>query len=358
MMTAEPGAAPALAAPPAALRLRLDNGALARNWAALNRLSGAAQGGAAVKADAYGLGAAAVLPVLAGAGCRDWFVAHWQEAAEAARHVPAQQIAVLHGPVTGAEAAYGKALGVRPVLNSLVQVRRWLAAGGGLCDLMVDTGMNRLGLALDELGDPAIAALKVDCCMSHLASADEDSPQNAAQLARFRAAVASVPAQRYSLCNSAGIALGPDYHFDLTRPGLSLYGGVPRAELAGVIAQVAYPEAAVIQVRMLAAGDAVGYNATFVAPAPMRVGVIALGYADGFLRCWSNQGRALWQGQRVPVLGRVSMDMTIVDLTAAPGCDEGDWLGLDYDPVSAASASGLSQYELLTLLGSRFARSC
>lgn len=344
--------------PPAALRLRLDSGALAGNWAALDRLSGAARAGAAIKADAYGLGAAAAIPVLAGAGCRDWLVAHWQEAAEAVRHVPARQIAVLHGPVSEAEAAYAKALGVRPVLNSLAQVRRWLSAGGGLCDLMIDTGINRLGLGLDELGDPAIAALSIDCCMSHLASADEDSPQNAAQLERFRAVVAAIPAQRYSLSNSAGIALGRDYHFDLTRPGLALYGGIPRAELAGAIAQVAYPEAAVIQVRMLAAGDAVGYNATFVAPVPMRVGVIALGYADGYLRRWSNKGHALWQGQRLPVLGRVSMDMTILDLTAAPGCGEGDWVGLDYALVSAAATSGLSQYELLTLLGRRFARTC
>lgn len=342
--------------PPSALRLRLDRAALAGNWTALDRLSGEARAGAAVKADAYGLGAAAVLPVLAQAGCRDWFVAHWQEAAEAVRHVPAADIAVLHGPMTDAEAAYAKALGVRPVLNSLPQVRRWLAAGGGLCDLMVDTGINRLGLGLGDLGDTAIAALEIDCCMSHLASADEDCAQNAAQLERFRGVVAQVPARRYSLCNSAGIALGADYHFGLTRPGLALYGGVPRAELAGVIAQVAHPEAAVIQVRALAAGDTVGYNATFVASASMRIGVIAVGYADGYLRCWSNKGHVLWEGGRLPVLGRVSMDMTIVDLTAAPACDEGDWLVLDYDPVPAAAESGLSQYELFTLLGRRFAR--
>lgn len=347
---------PALTLPPSALRLRIDRAALAANWTALDRLSGAARAGAAVKADAYGLGAASAMPVLAEAGCRDWFVAHWQEAAEAVQHVPAGQIAVLHGPMTDAEAAYAKALGVRPVLNSLPQVKRWLAAGGGLCDLMVDTGINRLGLGLADLGDPAIAALQIDCCMSHLASADEDCAQNAAQLAQFRSAQAQVPARRYSLCNSAGIALGADYHFGLTRPGLALYGGVPRAELAGAIAQVAYPEAAVIQVRDLAAGDSAGYNATFVAPAAMRVGVIAVGYADGYLRCWSNKGHVLHSGQRLPVVGRVSMDMTIVDLTGAPDCGEGDWLALDYDPVDAAAISGLSQYELFTLLGQRFAR--
>lgn len=356
MMTVEHPAARALPLPPSGLRLRLDRDALAANWHTLNVLSSAARAGAAVKADAYGLGAAAAIPVLAEAGCRDWFVAHWQEAAEAVQHVPAQQIAVLHGPMTDADAAYAKALGVRPVLNSLAQAKRWLAAGGGLCDLMVDTGINRLGLDLRDLGDPVIAALTIDCCMSHLASADEDVAQNAHQLARFRSVAAAVSAQRYSLCNSAGIMLGADYHFSVTRPGLALYGGVPRAELGGVIAQVAHPEAAVIQVRTLAPGDLVGYNATFVVPAAMRVGVIAAGYADGYLRCWSNRGHVLWQGIRLPVVGRVSMDMTIVDLTAAPACGEGDWLELDYDPVSAAAVSGLSQYELFTLLGRRFAR--
>ncbi|MBX9665858.1 alanine racemase [Novosphingobium sp.] len=343
--------------PHAALRLRLDSAALAANWRALDSLSGAARTGAAIKADCYGLGVTAAVPVLAAAGCRDWFVAHWQEAAEAVRFVPAAQVSVLHGPMTDAEAAYARALGVRPVLNSLAQVRRWLDTGGGPCDLMVDTGMNRLGLSMGEIGDEAVGALEIETCMSHLASADEDCAQNAAQLARFREVRNAVQAQHYSLCNSAGIALGGDYHFDLTRPGLALYGGVPRGELAGQIAQVAWPEAAVIQVRDLTAGESVGYNATFVAPGPMRVGVISVGYADGYLRCWSGRGHVLWQGRRLPVLGRVSMDMTIVDLSTAENCGEGDWLGLDYVLPEAAAASGLSQYELLTLLGRRFDRS-
>lgn len=342
--------------PPAALRLRLDRAALAANWAALNALSGAARAGAAIKADCYGLGVRAAVPVLAAAGCRDWFVAHWQEAAEAVRLVPAEQVCVLHGPITDAEAAYARVLGVRPVLNSLAQVRRWLATGGGPCDLMVDTGMNRLGIPMADIGDPAIGRLEIMTCLSHLASADEDCAQNAVQLRRFREARSTVRAQRYSLCNSAGIALGSDYHFDLTRPGIALYGGVPRGELMGRIAQVAHPEAAVIQVRQLAAGESVGYNATFTAPGPMRVGVICLGYADGYLRCWSGRGHVLWQGRRLPVLGRVSMDMTIVDLETAENCGEGDWLPLDYALPEASTESGLSQYELLTLMGRRFAR--
>ena len=343
-------------APPPALRLRLDREALAANWHALDRLSGSAKAGAAVKADAYGLGVEQVVPVLADARCRDFFVAHVGEVSPLLPHVPAERIAVLHGPLTDADAAFCIAAGVKPVLNSLAQIARWQAAGGGLCDLMVDTGINRLGLEMARLRDAALAGLEIDVCLSHLASADEDSGQNAVQLTRFAEVRGMVQARRYSLANSAGIALGADYHADLTRPGLSLYGGVPRAELAPHIRQVAYPEAVVLQVRELQAGDAVGYNATFVAPRAMRAGVIALGYADGYLRCWSGNGRFVWQGVELPALGRVSMDMTVIDLTAAPDCGEGDWVGARYDPVVASEVTGLSQYELLTLLGRRFGR--
>jgi alanine racemase len=338
------------------LRLAIDRDALAANWRALDALSGAARAGAAVKADAYGLGAAVAVPVLRAAGCRDFFVAHWSEAAELAELAPAGEIAVLHGPLTAEDAAFAKALGVRPVINSLTQARLWLEAGGGRCDLMVDTGINRLGLPLAELGDAAIAALDVDVLHSHLASAEDETPQNEAQRLRWEEARRAVPHRRASLANSAGIVLGDRYHGDLTRPGLSLYGGVPCAALAPQIQQVVRPEAALIQMRDLQAGDAVGYNATFVAERAMRVGVVSLGYADGYLRCWSGKGLFHSGGLSLPVLGRVSMDMTVVDLSAAPGLKEGDWLTADYSLPEAAAASGLSQYELLTLLGRRFAR--
>lgn len=342
--------------PPAALRLRIDRAALAANWRALDRLSSTARAGAAVKADAYGIGAAQAVPVLAEAGCETFFVAHWGEVPPLLGLVDPAKISVLHGPMNDADVAFARAAGVKPVLNSLSQIARWQASGGGRCDLMVDSGINRLGLPIGQLGDPMLAALDIDICMSHLASADEDVAQNELQQARFAAVRGAIRARRYSLANSAGIALGADYHADLTRPGLALYGGVPRAELAPHIAQVAYPEAAVIQVRDLAAGDSVGYNATFTAPNAMRVGVIALGYADGYLRCWSGKGRFSWRGARCAALGRISMDMTVVDLSEAPGCDEGDWLAVDYDPVASAEATGLSQYELFTLLGRRFAK--
>ncbi len=329
---------------------------MAGNWRVLDRLSGAARAGAAVKAAGYGIGARTAVQVLQDAGCRDFFVAHWGEAAELLDLAPPGSISVLHGPLTAADGAWALATGARPVINSLYQARLWLEAGGGLCDLMVDTGINRLGLPLVDLGDPLVARLDIDLLLSHLACADEDSPLNEIQRARWQDARRHVPHRRASLANSAGIILGPAFHGDLTRPGLSLYGGVPRAELAPHICQVAFPQAAVMQVRQLRAGDSVGYNATFVASGPMRVAVIALGYADGFLRCWAGSGAMLAGGRDLPVLGRISMDMTVIDVSAAPDLREGDWVELIYDLPQASNSSGLSQYELLTLLGGRFAR--
>jgi alanine racemase len=221
---------------------------------------------------------------------------------------------------------------------------------------MVDTGINRLGVPLADIGDPAIAALEVDVLMSHLASADEDSALNAAQLERFLHACDKIPARRRSLANSAGIALGPDFAFDLTRPGLALYGGVPRGEHAGRIRQVAFPQAAVIQIRELEPGDTVGYNATFTAREPMRAGVVSLGYADGFLRSRGRDGALRFGEARLPLLGKISMDMVVVDLAEAPEAREGDWLDVPFDLPEIAAASGLSQYELLTTLGRRFRR--
>lgn len=342
--------------PPAALRLTIDADALASNWRALDRLSGTASAGAAVKADAYGLGAAQAVPLLRAAGCRNFFVAHWCEARALLPHVDSATITVLHGPLNPADAAFAKAIGVRPVINSLHQARLWVEAGGGLCDLMVDTGINRLGLPMSALGDDIVKALDIDVLLSHLASADEDSALNARQCALWQDARRHVTHRRGSLANSAGIALGPDYHGDLTRPGLSLYGGVARPEMASEIRQVAQLKAAIMQVRDVPAGEGIGYNSTFITERPMRVGVIALGYADGYLRGWSGKGAMLSGGRRLPVLGRVSMDMTVIDLTAAPELAEGDWVDVEYDLPAAAAASGLSQYELLTLLGDRFGR--
>lgn len=342
--------------PDAPLRLRLDTDALVQNWRTLDRLSGTARAGAAVKADGYGLGAARVVSAVSGAGCADFFVAHSCEAAPLLALISPASISVLHGPQSEADAAFIKATEVKPTINSLEQAQRWIAVDGGLCDVMVDTGINRLGLPMSDLGSKVLRQLDVDVLMSHLASAEEDVPLNAEQLIRWQDACAALPHRRASLANSAGIMLGADFHGDQTRPGIALYGGVPCAALAGEIKQVAYPEAAIMQVREVGAGDGIGYNSTFVAERTMKVGVIALGYADGYLRSWSGNGAMMVGDARLPVLGRVSMDMTVIDLSAAPQLKEGDWVTADYALPEASVLSGLSQYELLTSLGRRFVR--
>ncbi len=342
--------------PPPTLRLGLDHAALADNWRTLDRMSGKASAGAAVKADAYGLGAAYAMPTLIKAGARKFFVAHWSEVPGVIAHAEPGWVSVLHGPMNASDAAFARATGVKPVLNSLSQVALWLNSGGGTCDLMIDSGINRLGVAVEDIGDPALQKLQIEVLMSHLASADEDSHLNAVQLERFRQAAQAIPAKQLSLANSAGIALGPDYAFDLTRPGLALYGGIPRPELAGMINQVAKPEAVILQRRQLKTGDTVGYNALFTAPRDMDVGVVSLGYADGFLRCWTGRGALVSEGISLPLLGKVSMDMVVIDISAAPSLREGDWVQVPYDLPKSSEISGLSQYELLTALGQRFRR--
>lgn len=316
-------------------------------------LSGTARAGAAIKADAYGVGVDRALPALRDAGCASFFVAHWSEVPAALAHVPANALAVLHGARNAEECAYARATGVVPVVNTVAQARLWSETGGGPCHLMVDTGMNRLGIDPEDLADAAVAALTVDTVMSHLACADEDSLNNARQAERFTAVVAQVPHRRASLANSAGIALGRAFQHDITRPGIALYGGVPHPALAGHIRTVVGIAAALLQVRNVAAGEGVGYGASFIAPRPMRIGVLSLGYADGYLRCWSDKGVFVHAGRQLPVRGRVSMDMTAIDLTAAPDLREGDWVSLPYDLPEAARVSGLTQYELLTVLGQR-----
>ena len=336
------------------LRLRLDRAALAANWRWLAATAGTAAG-AAVKADGYGLGARAVTEVLAEAGCRDFFVATWDEAAQLGPLPDGCSLSVLHG-VGPDDVEAALASGARPVLNSAEQVARWKEiAPDRACDLMVDTGMNRLGLRPEEVG--VRGGIIVETVMSHLACADAEHPLNTLQLQRFSEVVGSVEAKRYSLANSAGVCLGRDYAFDLVRPGLALYGGIPRAEAVGKIAQVAFPEAQVVQRRMVPAGESVGYGATFGATRDTEIAVLSLGYADGYWRGFSGSGSATFAGARLPLVGRVSMDLVAIDCGAAPDLREGDWVGIDYDLPTASAASGMSQYELLTGLGGRFDRS-
>lgn len=339
--------------PEPTLRLRIDSDALAANWRAIDAMSGAAKAGAAVKADCYGLGVDNCVPVLRDAGCENFFVAHWSEVAAVVRHVAPEHIAVLHGPVRDQDVAYALSMGVVPVINSIEQARRWAGMGGARCHLMVDSGINRLGVAPGDLSDPVIQSLSIDTVMSHLASADEDSAMNARQLEAFRACLPMVRHNSASLANSAGVALGPDYAFDLTRPGLAMYGGIPRYELEAVIKQVACIEAAIIQTRTIGQGDSVGYNCTFTADREMRVATVSIGYADGFLRSRGPGGMLRHEGRDLPILGRVSMDMIVVDLANAPDLKEGDWLEVPFNLPDVARQSSVSQYELLTTIGRR-----
>lgn len=310
--------------------------------------------GAAVKADGYGLGARGAAMLLGEVGCRDFFVSTWAEAEELGPLPEAATLSILHGvgPADLDSALSGKA---RPVLNTPAQVERWKqAAAGRACDVMIDTGMNRLGIRTDELH--LIDGLNIDTLMSHLACADEDHSLNAVQRDRFAAVAATVAARRYSLANSAGICLGRDYAFDLVRPGLALYGGLPREEARGQIGQVAFPEAEVVQRRTIKAGESCGYGATFVAEADTEAAIVNIGYADGYLRCFAGKGAASVEGASLPLIGRVSMDLVALDVSAAPELGEGEWVTLDYDLPQAAEASGLSQYELLTGLSERLER--
>jgi len=335
------------------LRLTIDRAAIQSNWRWLADRAGV-PAGAAVKADAYGLGARETVEALIEAGCRDFFVSTWVEA-EALGNLPGEvSLVVLHG--VGADDG-DAALRVRgrPCLNSAEQIARWKEiAPGRSCDIMIDTGMNRLGLRPTDIG--LLDDLTIDTLHSHLACADEDSAMNEMQLERFRAVAAAVPATRYSFANSAGICLGRDYSFDLVRPGLSLYGGIPRAEADGNIRQVVRVEAQIVQRRTIPAGESCGYGATFIAHEDIEAAILNIGYADGYLRGFSSHGSAFAGEFALPVLGRVSMDLIAVSVNSAPALKEGEWVEIDYDLPSASKQSGLSQYELLTTLGSRFER--
>lgn len=337
------------------MRLVLDGGALVANWRMLDRLSGSAGAGAAVKADGYGVGAREVVRRLSAAGCQDFFVAHWGEAQALAGWIDPARLAVLHGIAPGEEAAALAGLAV-PVLNSAEQVARWRAAGGGRCHVMIDTGMSRLGIDWRDDIAALCTGLDVDLCLSHLASADEPSVQNEAQRQRFEQVRHQVKARRYSLANSAGIALGDGYHFDCTRPGLALYGGVPCDALAGHIRPVMRLEARILQVRQVRAGDSIGYGATFTAERDMRTATLSLGYADGFKRALSSIGAFRSGDVHLPLLGRVSMDLSCIDLTEAAELGEGDWIAADVVLPAVEAATGISQYEWLTQIGRRFDR--
>jgi alanine racemase len=222
---------------------------------------------------------------------------------------------------------------------------------------MIDTGMNRLGLDPNAVSAGLFDGLDVDIVMSHLACADTEHPLNGVQAMIFSSLARKAGARRLSLANSAGILLGEKYHYDLTRPGIGLYGGVPRAEGEGHLRQVVRPRVQILQRRTIRGGESVGYGATYSADRQREAAVLNIGYADGYLRAFSGVGEAIADdGTILPILGRVSMDLIVVDVDARPSLGEGDWVEIAFSLPAASAASGLSQYELLTGLGGRFDR--
>lgn len=361
-----------LAARSAGAILGIDLAALAENYRILARRGAAGVGCAAVvKADGYGLCLDRVAPALWSAGCRTFFVAQLEEGATLRDLLPAAEIHVLGGLLPGLENAF-LAHRLTPTLNALDEVEIWaaharrrgtpLAAG-----LHVDTGMRRLGLPPEELdllaGDLGrLTGIELALLISHLACAEQpDHPLNARQLAAFKDARARLPACPASFANSSGIFLGPDYHFDLLRPGVALYGANPTPGKANPMREVVRLQGRIWQVRNAQPGETVGYGATYEVRRPSRIATVALGYGHGYPRALSNAGEVYLGNQSAPVIGRVSMDSMTVDVTELPEALVRPGTLVDvighHNPIDAvAAAAGTVAYELLTGLGQRYHR--
>ena len=351
--------------------LIIDLHALADNYRLLSTRAGHALTGAVVKADAYGLGAIEVSATLYKAGCRHFFVALANEAFDLRPHLPANAaLYVLNGLPPGCETTCADQ-NIIPVLNSLSQIARWrdVARARGLrlpAVVQFDTGMARLGLSPEETGiltaSPEIlSALDVKFIMSHLACADTpDDTANAGQLAHMDKVSTLFPGIPVSFANSGGLFLGPDFLQHLTRPGIALYGGAPNDKGTNPMRPVISLYAAVIQTRVVPAGAKIGYGGTYQAPHDMRLATISAGYADGLPRSLSPRGAA-WLGDIcLPIVGRISMDSLMIDISALPhDLPDGSFVELigPHQPIDTIAVdAGTIAYEILTRLGRRFHR--
>jgi alanine racemase len=365
-----------------AARLTVRLPAIVANYRTYRRMTGPTAVAAVVKADAYGMGAARVAPALADAGCDSFFVARLEEGVALRKAVPRARIFVLDGAQPDAVPAL-ISHHLTPVLNSLAEIAAWSAAASVSrtsldAVLHVDTGMNRLGLPGDELAilsaehGKRLAGLNLVLVMSHLACGDDPrNAMNAEQLSRFRQALAMLPQAPASLAASHGAMLGLDYHFDLVRPGVALYGADPQKPegmgregqsskskspqgAANLMQTAAVLTARVLQVRRIDSGESVGYAATFRAKRPSMIATVALGYADGFPRALSGRGVAALDGLRVPVVGRISMDLMTLDvghLAEQPHVgQEVELLGDTISLGEVAELAGTNEYEILTRL--------
>jgi alanine racemase len=363
--------------------LTIDLDALKENYSALARVCLPAATAGVVKADAYGLGIDRVVPALAAAGCTRFFVALPEEGAAVRRVAPDAAIYVLNGLFSAESAELYRTDRLIPVLNSPADIHVWETfcgvTGQALpCAINVDTGMNRLGMSVEEAlafadENELTQAVTPVLVMSHLACADELAhPMNRRQLESFQPVAAAFPGVEASLVNSAGILLGADYRFGLTRPGIAVYGGAFASGIRNPMRTVVTAEARVAQIRHAKAGETVSYGATAVLKRDSIIAVAAAGYADGYHRAASGSGVRLRemegpaghgfiQGRRVPILGRVTMDLTMFDVTDLGDgiVNRGDLIELFGPNISvdeAAEAAGTISYELLTGLGRRYHR--
>lgn len=351
--------------------LKVNLSALRRNWRVMRERFSGQDCGAVVKANAYGLGVAPVVQSLFSEGCRQFFVATFDEAIQIKRLIPESvDIFVLQGVCPGMEQRFCDE-DLVPVIFSVGMLRRWVNAGVSgrrRCALKINTGMNRLGLEpaeffafADEI--PWSENIHIELVMSHLACADEPQHElNLSQLAKFQPVVDVVrerfPQAKVSLANSAGIFLGDAWHFDLARPGIALYGGCCVPALCGRLSTVVTLQLPVIQLREVSAGEPIGYGGDFVAREEMRIAVVSGGYADGLLRRLAPRFAA-WRGSRLPMLGRVSMDSCAFDVSQLPPemlPREGELIEIIGEHVSldeVAKVADTISYELLTRLGDR-----
>ena len=362
--------------PNAGACLEIDLNALRDNYLSLKTAAAPAECSAAVKADAYGVGATEAVRVLAEAGCRVFFVALLQEAHEVLEAAPGSTVYVLNGIVPGTAAAYAHA-GIRPVLGNVEEVREWAACSNALgtrfpAALHVDTGINRLGLEESELDQLAAApdileSFEISLVMSHLACADDaQSTMNDTQCKQFASLLPRLPGAPASLANTAGIMRGSAFHFDLVRPGIGLYGGRAVNEGSNPMKPVAYLHGQIMQVRTVKQGETVGYGATWTAQRESRIAIVGVGYADGYFRILSGTdtkagAQVFVDGHYAPVVGRVSMDMITIDVTDInPGQarrgTQVELLGQNITVDDLADAAGTIGFEILTSLGSRYAR--
>lgn len=335
--------------------LKIDLNAVVANWRALNAMT-VCDTAAVVKANAYGLGMAEVSRALARAGARQFFVACAQEGAELRQTLGAgPAISVFSGHMAD-DTALIRDHELTPMLNSIDQMLRHVEALPNTpFGIQLDTGMNRLGMALNEWASLRDIALPLGptLIMSHLACGDEPGhPANALQLGMFRRMTAGLDIP-LSLSATGGMLLGEEYHLDLTRPGIGLYGGLPFVEAQSVVTL----DLSVIQIRDIGIGETVGYGNTWAANRPSRIATVAAGYADGLMRTIGANARLFAGNTACPIAGRVSMDMICVDVTDVPGTPTSlQILGSHQSVDSLAQAAGTIGYEVLTSLGNRYER--